>query len=503
MKNNILELKNISKHFAGVKALQDVSFSCTAGEVHVLVGENGAGKSTLLKIISGLHKPDSGEIYFKGKKMNFKSPQDAQENGIAMVYQELTVLPEMTVAQNIFLNDEMRNSLGIIKDKTIRKKVFELAQQYEIEVDPDELVRNLPIAKRQMVEILKVLVRDPELIIFDEPTSSLAREETDKLFRIICSLTQRGKTIIFISHRMEEIFNIGGRATVLKDGRFVATVDISETNQDEIIKLMVGRPLQNIFPPKLEERSTEKVFEVKNINVNKKLYDISFDVRKGEVLGIAGLQGHGQTELLDVLAGMHPKDTGKVFLNTVEINYKKSIQAIKAGIALVPEDRKTKGLLLTLSVKENIILGSLHLHHNAGFINEKKTKTIVDDMVKRLAIKTPSMSQFVCNLSGGNQQKVVLGKCLSIKPSVLLFNEPTRGIDVNTKQEFYRLMRNLAKDGVAVIMYSSDLMEVVGISDRVLVMYEGRISAEIDRDEISEESIMRGAVGMKKAGDCT
>ncbi|WHH58178.1 sugar ABC transporter ATP-binding protein [Petroclostridium sp. X23] len=500
MEKPILELKNISKSFIGVKALQNVNFSCRQGEVHILMGENGAGKSTILKILSGLYKPDAGTILLKGDPVSFRNPQEAQNAGIAMVYQELTVLPEMTVAQNIFLSNEPRNRWGTIDNKEIRQKSKEMLVRYKIDIDPDDLVGTLPIAKQQMVEILKILVRDPEIIILDEPTSALAREEVTKLYDIINTLIENGKTIIFISHRFEEIFHIGDRATVLKDGHFVATVNMKEITQEDLIKLMVGRPLKSIFPPKLDTDANEKVFEISNLNVENILYDISFDIKKGEVLGIAGLQGHGQTELLNSLAGVIHKNSGRIFINSKEVRIKNPIQAIRSGIALIPEDRKTQGLLLTLSVRENASVASLYLRQVLGFIKRKKENVFADDIIKRLSIKTPDMEQQVVNLSGGNQQKVVLGKGLAIKPKVLLFNEPTRGIDVETKQEFYKLMRNLAAEGVTVIMYSSDLMEVIGMSDRVLVMYEGRITAEINKDEINEENIMRGAVGLAGSG---
>jgi inositol transport system ATP-binding protein len=500
MEEPILEMKNICKNFGGVKALQDVSFSCKRGEVYILVGENGAGKSTILKILSGLYKADSGSIFIKGKPVYFKSPQDSQNSGVAMVYQELTVLPQMTVAQNIFLNNEPLKLWGTINNKDVNKRAEELIKKYNIEINPDDLVGELPIAKQQMVEILKILVRNPEIIILDEPTSSLAREEVSKLYDIIEMLCKAGKTIIFISHRLEEIFHIGNRATVLKDGHFVATVNMKDLNQEELIKLMVGRPLQSIFPPKNEKLSTEKVFQVINLNLEKKLHNISFSVNKGEVLGIAGLQGHGQTELLNCLAGIINRDSGKVFINSKEVKVKNPIQAIYSGIALIPEDRKTQGLLLKLSVRENISLASLHLRQIFGFINIKQENKFINEVIKQLSIKTPSSEIQVNNLSGGNQQKIVLGRGISINPKVLLFNEPTRGIDVETKQEFYKLMRNFANQGVIVIMYSSDLMEVVGMSDKVIVMYEGTISAEIEKNDINEESIMRGAVGIVKTG---
>jgi len=492
----ILEMKKINKRFGGIQALQDVDFSCFKGEVHALVGENGAGKSTLLKILAGLYQKDSGTISFNGKVVEFKNPQEAQRAGIAMVYQELTLFPDMTVAENIFLNQEPCNRWGLINQSEIKSRVTELITKYNIDLNPDDLVGYLPIAKQQMVEILKILAREPELIIFDEPTSALAKEEVHKLYEIINTLKENQKTIIFISHRFEEVFAIADRITVFKDGKFVATVLTRETNQDMLIRLMVGRPLKDIFPEK-NNRGTEKViFEVKNLNVAKKLHNISFQIKEGEILGIAGLQGHGQTELLKALAGILPKETGEIFINSEPVSVKTPIGAIHSGIALVPEDRKTQGLLLNLTVRENIALKSLYLRKIFNFILLNKEREFVNKFIKDLSIKTPSCEQQTVNLSGGNQQKVVLAKELGIKPRVILFNEPTRGIDVATKQELYYLMRQLANEGSIVIMVSSDLMEVIGMSDKVLVMYEGKISAELTKENISEENIMRGAVGI-------
>jgi ABC-type sugar transport system ATPase subunit len=497
----VLEMKNISKRFGGVKALQDVSFSCYKGEVHALVGENGAGKSTILKILSGLYKADSGTIIVNSEQVQYRNPSDAQKRGIAMVYQELTLLPDLTVAQNIFLNNEPLKKSKTIDFKYMYSETVKMAKEYDIDINPNDMVGALPIAKQQMVEILKILRRNPEIIILDEPTSSLAREEVEKLYEIIKRLAKKDKTIIFISHRFEEIFAICDRATVLKDGHFISTVNLAETNQDELVKLMVGRELLDLFPPKLDKESKDVIFEVKNLDIANELYDISFVVNRGEVVGVAGLQGHGQTELLNCIAGIIRKDKGKFFLNGEEIHIKNPRDAIRKQIALVPEDRKTQGLLLTLSVRENLAASSLNNRSHFGLVKRNEENAFVLEYIKKLSIKTPGPEQITGNLSGGNQQKVVLGKGLSIKPKVLLFNEPTRGIDVETKQEFYKLIRNLANEGIAVIMVSSDMMELVGMSDKVLVMYEGKVTAILSGNEINEESVMIAAVGMRKVGE--
>ena len=494
-KENLLEVKQINKSFGGVHALRDVCFSCKEGSVHALVGENGAGKSTLFKILSGELRADSGSIILKGNPVHFKGPKDAQNLGIAMVHQELMLLPDMTVAQNIFLNNEPRGFLNLINKKVAYTEVAEMAGKYDIQIAPDDLVGDLSIAQQQMVEILKLLSKNPEIIILDEPTSSLSKEEVEKLYLIIAKMASVGKTLIFTSHRLEEIFRICDEATIFKDGRFVDCVPVSEINQDTLIKLMVGRPLLSMFPPKAENRG-ENIFELNELSVKDKLKDISFNVKKGEVLGIAGLQGHGQTELLNCIAGVLSKDKGVVKINGEEISVSNPSQSIKNGIALIPEDRKIQGLCLPLSVRENITASSMKARSRLGFIQRKMELNFAKDFIGSLSIKVQNTEVAVMTLSGGNQQKVVLGKGLGIKPRVLLFNEPTRGVDVETKVEFYKMIRELSKEGITVILYSSDLVELCGMSDKVAVMYEGKISAIIESESINEENIMRAASGI-------
>jgi ribose transport system ATP-binding protein len=493
--NIILEMNSISKSFGGVHALRDVNFSCKKGSVHALVGENGAGKSTLLRILSGELKADSGSIVLSGRPVHFNGPWDARKLGIAMVHQELKLLPEMTVAQNIFLNNEPRGFFNLINEKAYYREAVEMIERYDLQISPYDLVGDLSIAQQQMVEILKLLSKNPEIIILDEPTSSLAKEEVEKLYLIIEKLTAAGKTIIFISHRLEEIFRICDEATVLKDGRFINCVPVKEIDQDELIKLMVGRPLLSMFPPKAEDKGDE-IFELNGLCVEGKLKDITFRVKKGEVLGIAGLQGHGQTELLNCIAGIIRKDKGTIKIGGEKIPLRTPLQAIKRGIALVPEDRKTQGLCLELSLRKNITASSIKARSRFGFIRKRIEINFVKDFISSMAIKARNSETRVGTLSGGNQQKVVLGKGLGIKPRVLLFNEPTRGVDVETKAEFYKLIRELSNDGIAVIMYSSDLIELCGMSDKVVVMYEGEISSILESDKISEESIMRAASGI-------
>lgn len=494
----LLKMTGITKRFAGITALEDVEFSVNKGEVHVLAGENGAGKSTILKILAGIHKPDEGKVFWKDSEVYFKNPHDSQDAGIAMVFQELTLVREMTVAENLYLSKEPTNKLGLINKKEIIRQLNEAMDTYGIHVDPYSVVGTLPIAQQQMIEILKVLMRNPELIILDEPTSALAKKEVEQLYVIIKKLISLGKTIIFISHRLEEVFTIGDRVTVFKDGKFIAAKNIKEIDENALIQLMVGRELENIFPPKAEDIKEKELFRAENLSsADKKVNDVSFSVREGEILGIAGLQGHGQSELLNAVSGLLPLERGAVYINSRAVSVKSSSAAVKNGIALVPADRKTQGLMLELSIRHNLAVSSMGKRKKAIFIDAKKERAFAGDMINKLSIKTKQMENPVNSLSGGNQQKVVLGKELAIGPSVILFDDPTRGIDVEAKREFYIIMRNLAKEGVAVVMNSTDLMEVIGMSDRVLVMYEGRISAVLENGDINEETIMKHAMGLE------
>ena len=498
---SFLQMKGIRKSFDGNEVLHGVDFNCEKGEIHVLMGENGAGKSTMLKILTGVYQPDGGEILLDGNSVVYQNTYMAQEIGIAMVYQELTMLPFMTVADNIFLNNHPLNKGKLIDAKKVEKYTQDLIDEYDLQISPGDLIRDLPLAKRQMVEIMKLMIKEPQVIILDEPTSSLNRSEVAKLFDIVRRFKKQNKTVIFISHRLEEVFELGDRITVLKDGYLVGTLNIPDTNEEELIKMMVGRELSMIFPPKDEDKSEKVILEVQNLVVSQKVHDVSFSVRRGEVIGIAGLQGHGQNELLSALAGVTPRENGDIILNGTKLKIKSPIDAIRAHIAYVTDDRKNTGLCLKLSVAFNLAITSMFMRQKMTFIKRKLEKVFIKNSISQLDIKTFSPNQAVQSLSGGNQQKVVLGKVLALEPSILLVDEPTRGIDVNTKHEIYKLMRRLAQDGVAVIMFSSDLLEVVGMSDKVLVMYEGKIMSEITGTDINEEMIMRYAVGFGKAGE--
>jgi len=494
----VLIIKNLDKSFVGVHAVDHVSFECFPGTVHVLQGENGAGKSTLLKMLSGMYHPDSGEIILKGESMRFRHPKDARKQGIAMVYQELSVLPELTVAQNIFLNQEKKVGSGFfLLENRMVEEAKKLAGKYGIEIDPYARTGDLPIAQQQMVEVLKALSVDPEILILDEPTSTLTVTEVNKLYSIVQEIVSMGKTVLFISHRMEEVFKFGDRATVLKDGKLVGTIKLSDVTESEIIQMMVGRELKDVFPPKLKDKTTEVVLKVEDFGDGRAFMDINFELRKGEILGIGALDGQGQTPMLRAIAGIQHHTTGAVYLNGEKLNYQKARKALRLGIGYVPEDRKLQALCLEMSVGENLSMTSMRRRQTFGFIQKKKEKKQAQDMVKQLNVATPSLLQSVFKLSGGNQQKVAIGKSLEDMPKVLLLNEPTRGIDVQAKQEIYKLMRKLANNGVAILCYTSDMMETIGLCDRVITLFEGRITGELSGAEITEEIIMRGAMNVK------
>jgi len=495
MQQDYLSLEHISKSFGGNRALNDVSFSVRKGTVHVLAGENGAGKSTVLKILAGIYHRDEGDIFLDGRKVEIETPQQAAANGIAMVFQELTLISELTVEENLFLSIEPRGRFGMIDKKTVRSRVIELMNTYNIQIEPTAIAGRLSIAQQQMAEILKILLRDPQIIILDEPTSSLATEEVKTLFNIVRTLVQKGKTIIFISHRMEEIFEIGDYITVFKDGEVVATSKISEIDAGGLVKMMVGRSLSQIYPRKAERVGDEVLLKVDRLK-SEILKNVSFELHRGEVLGIAGLQGHGQTELLNAISGLHPLSAGEIEINGKKVRIRNAGQALKNGIALVPSDRKREGLMLMLSIRQNLALCSLKERSKGGFIQLKAEEEFARETQEELKIKLASLNNSVSSLSGGNQQKVVLGKELGTHPKVMLFNDPTRGIDVGSKSDFYNIMRSKAGEGVGIILCSSDMMEVIGMSDRVIVMYEGEITGILSGEELTEENIMCLAMGI-------
>ncbi|NPV52610.1 MAG: sugar ABC transporter ATP-binding protein [Firmicutes bacterium] len=490
-------MRNVNKKFPGVIALQDVSFALRRGEVHVLLGENGAGKSTLMKILSGAYPMDSGEIFVKGKRVEIKRPQDAQDRGISIIHQEFNLVPHLSIAQNIFLGREPVEGrlIKTIAWQEMYRKTAEILGRFDINVSPRTPVRELGVAMQQMVEIAKALSVNAEIVVMDEPTAALTTAETEKLFQVIKALKAQGVSIIYISHRLEELSKIGDVATVLRDGHNVGTVDLKNTDTDTLVRMMVGRSLTDMFPKESVPRGKEAL-RVENL-CGKGINGISFTAHEGEVLGLAGIVGCGRTELARAIFGADPISAGKVYVDGREVSILSPRQAIKAGIAYLTEDRGREGLILGLPVRENIGLPVLDTICRAGIVNSRRKSALAASFVKSLGIKTPRLSTPARSLSGGNQQKVVLAKWLATRARVIIFDEPTRGIDVGAKWEIYQLMNELVKQGTSVIMISSDLREILGMSDRILVMREGCITGEFDRSEATQENILYCAAGGK------
>ena len=488
----ILEMRNIFKSFGGVNALRDVSFQCRPGTVHALVGENGAGKSTLIKILAGALLPDSGEIIFKGQKHQSFSTRKALNSGISVIYQELALVSQMTVAENIFLGREPRKYFGIVDKKRLKIEAKKLLKQLGFEVDMDMEVGEMTVAYQQMVEIAKALSKNADLIIMDEPSAILAGHELDQLFLIIESLKKRGVTIIYISHRLEEVFRIANEVTILKDGQLVGTKPIKDLSRGELVKMMVGRTLEEVFPVSFNQLGNP-VIQVEEISTKTILNQVSFNLREGEILGVAGMVGSGRTELARAIFGADPLTSGTIKIKGQDVVFKNPADAIKSKISLVPEDRKYHGLFTKLSILNNITLPILSKISRWGFTDKKKENEIVERERQIHSIDMTSGNQEVQYLSGGNQQKVVLSKSLQTLPEVIIMDEPTRGVDVGAKFEIYQLIRQLNKDGIAILMISSELPEILGLSDRILVMREGKIVAELTPNETNEEMIIEFA----------
>ena len=488
----ILEMRNIFKSFGGVNALRDVSFQCRPGTVHALVGENGAGKSTLIKILAGALLPDSGEIIFKGQKHQSFSTRKALNSGISVIYQELALVSQMTVAENIFLGREPRKYFGIVDKKRLKIEAKKLLKQLGFEVDMDMEVGEMTVAYQQMVEIAKALSKNADLIIMDEPSAILAGHELDQLFLIIESLKKRGVTIIYISHRLEEVFRIANEVTILKDGQLVGTKPIKDLSRGELVKMMVGRTLEEVFPVSFNQLGNP-VLQVEEISTKTILNKVSFNLREGEILGVAGMVGSGRTELAHAIFGADPLTSGTIKIKGQDVVFKNPADAIRSKISLVPEDRKYHGLFTKLSILNNITLPILSKISRWGFTDKKQENEIVERERQIHSIDMTSGNQEVQYLSGGNQQKVVLSKSLQTIPEVIIMDEPTRGVDVGAKFEIYQLIRQLNKDGIAILMISSELPEILGLSDRILVMREGKIVAELTPNETTEEMIIEFA----------
>lgn len=498
--NLVLEAKGITKTFPGVKALDNVNFSLREGEVHALVGENGAGKSTLMHILGGIHQPDSGEIRMSGAPVKFHSPHDANMKGISVVFQELSIVPNLSIAENVFANRQPVKAVGMIDRERLYENTKNLLKVFgEEQLDPRTLVRDLSVAAQQVVEILKAMSYNSKIIILDEPTSSLTKIETEKLFENIKKLKKQGISFIYISHHLNEIFEIADRVTVFRDGKYIVTDGIENMTEDKIVSYMVGRELVNMYGCRPETQAVgEEFLKVENIARKGAFQNISFKLRKGEILGFAGLVGAGRSEVARAIFGAEPADSGKVALNGKVLNIKTPSDAIRNKIGYLTEDRKQQGLVLDMDIRSNCIAPSLSNFKGKflDFINEKAVTAFAEECKTMFRIVTPSIFRKVRNLSGGNQQKVLLSMWMGIKPDLLIVDEPTRGVDVGARSEIYHLLRNLAASGVGIIVISSDLPEVLGISDRILVMREGRLVGEFSREEASEENIIACATGV-------
>ena len=486
----LLSAEGVRKEFPGVVALDDVQFRLKRASVHALMGENGAGKSTLMKILAGIYTPDKGEVKFKGVDIRLKSPLDALENGIAMIHQELNLMPFMTVAENIWIRREPLTRLGFVDHSEMNRKTADLFKRLNIALDPQSEVRDLSIANRQMVEIAKAVSYESDVLIMDEPTSALTEREVAHLFTIIRDLRSQGIGIVYITHKMNELFEIADEFSVFRDGKYIGTHASTDVTRDDIIKMMVGREITQMFP-KEEVPIGEVVLSVKDLCLKDVFHDVSFDVRAGEILGVAGLVGSGRSNVAETLFGVTPASSGSISINGKPVNIGSPTEAIRNRMAFLTEDRKDTGCLLILDVLENMQIAVLQDKFvNMGFVDQKGVSAKCEEMARKLRVKTPNLQERIENLSGGNQQKALIGRWLLTNPRILILDEPTRGIDVGAKAEIHRLVTELARDGVAVIMISSEMPEVLGMSDRVMVMHEGRVTGFLDRAEATQVKVM-------------
>ncbi|WP_165620416.1 sugar ABC transporter ATP-binding protein [Streptococcus equi] len=490
-----IEMTAISKSFGTNKVLEKIDLVLHSGQVHALMGENGAGKSTLMNILTGLFPASSGTIVIDGVEKQFSNPQEAEAFGISFIHQEMNTWPDMTVLDNLFLGREIKGSFGLLDQKAMKEKAKRAFDRLGISIPLDLPIGSLSVGQQQMIEIAKSLLSEVSLLVMDEPTAALTDRETESLFQMIASLKKEGVGIVYISHRMEEIFRVTDLITVMRDGIVVDTKPTAETNPAELVKKMVGRDIDDYYPAKAAELG-ELVFEVENLS-GECFKDISFQVRRGEILGFSGLMGAGRTEVMRAIFGLDKRTAGRIRLNGQDIQVTNPVQAIRAGIGFLTEDRKEEGLILDFSIKDNMTLPSHKDFSKNGFFDDKTSRDFVQKMIDRLRIKSGRPEMVVGNLSGGNQQKVVLAKWIGIAPKVLILDEPTRGVDVGAKREIYQLMNELAERGVPILLVSSDLPEVLGVSDRIVVMHEGRITGELSRGEATQEKVMQLATGGK------
>lgn len=489
MNDNVVEMRHITKVFPGVVALDDVDFECIPGEVHAVVGENGAGKSTLVKILCGVYQPDQGEILLKGKPVRISNPYEAQNQGISIIYQELNLLPDLNVAENVFLGREARNYLGLLDTRSLEKQAQDVLHRLGVDIHPRTPLRRLNVAQQQMVEIAKALSLNAQIVIMDEPSAALGGQDLEHLFEVIEALKNQGVTVIYISHRLVEIYQVADRVTVFKDGKVVGTAPVSEIDRPTLVRMMIGRAFSETFPPR-GSQSDEEVLSVSNLSSGDGLQDIDMNIKRGEIVGIAGLTGAGRTELARAIFGVRKVDRGEIRVDGKMVHIANPKEALQQNIGFLTEDRNHEGLILDLSVKHNAALPSLKDRQRWGIVNLSLEERTVSEKVEELNVRTPSLNQGVEFLSGGNRQKVVLAKWLITNPDLLIFDEPTRGIDVGAKNEIWHLMRELANQGKAILMISSELPEVIGMSDRIYVMHRGRIVGEVPGETATEEQVM-------------
>ena len=500
----MLEIRSVSKSFPGVQALRNISFTVQTGEVHALVGENGAGKSTLMKILSGVYPDYDGEVFFEGSRLALRNPRDGQQHGIAIIHQELNLVSELTVAENIFLGSELHTPYGTLDTARMQRETSTLLDRFNLSIPPDRPVKWLRVGEQQLAEVAKALALRARLLILDEPTSALSEAEIEHLFAVIRGLKQQGVTMIYISHKLDEVFRIADRVTVLRDGEYIGTRLVTETQPYELIRMMVGRALADLFPKESVEPGDE-LLRVEQLSLaadrrqgSRALRDISFTLRRGEIVGVAGLMGAGRTELLETIYGVYPRSriSGRIVVEGRAQQFASPQDAIAAGLAFVTEDRKNQSLIVKLPVAENMTLAALKRFVSNGFLRLRAESAAVQRSIEQLHIKTPSAAVNVDTLSGGNQQKVALAKCLLTEPRIFLLDEPTRGIDVGAKAEIYALVSHLAQEGAAVLMASSELPEILAMCDRVLVLCEGELTATLARAEATQERIMEAATAL-------
>ena len=490
-----IEMKNIMKSFGNVKVLNNASFSLADGEIHALMGENGAGKSTLMKVLTGVYSKDGGEIFIDGKNISFNHPKEAEEYGIVFIYQELNSLLDMTVEENIFLGKEIYTKFGVLDKKAMQKKVKETLSTLGVNLNPNDKLADLSVGQRQMVEITRALISEIKVIIMDEPTAALTINETEHLFKIIRSLKEKGVSIIYISHRMEEIFELCDRITIMRDGEYVGIRNIKDTNMNEIINMMIGRDIGDRFA-KTDNEKKGIALNIKDLSSGKYFNNVSFNVSYGEILGVYGLMGAGRTEIMKTIFGILPLDSGEIELDGNKVNIKNPKEAIKNGIGFITEDRKVEGLMLNETIKNNISLNNFpRVVKNNFIINAQKETFISSFAVRDFNVKCSGINHICNNLSGGNQQKVIFAKWILSEPKILILDEPTRGVDIASKKEIYTMMNDLASKGLAMIMVSSELPEIIGMSDRVMVIHEGKVAGFLDRSQATEKNIMILATG--------